>query len=121
MKLVLDIFLVLHLLAFATIVGGVLAETKNFKHGAKVNPGILHGSWLALITGLVMAGVLPFAEPDETLNGTVLAVKGLALTAIFFIGYTFQKKDQTPKWVVPSVGLLAVIAVSTAVIGGVTY
>ena len=117
MKLVLDIFLVLHLLAFGVIFGGVIAETKNFKTGAKVNPGILHGSWLALLTGLVMAGVLPIAEPNEHLNSIALSIKGLAITGIFFIGYTYQKKDTTPKWVVPTIGALAVLAVATAVLG----
>jgi ABC-type uncharacterized transport system permease subunit len=117
MKLVLDIFLVLHLLAFGVIFGGVIAETKNFKTGAKVNPGILHGSWLALLTGLVMAGLLPVVEPDSHLNATALAIKGLAITAIFFIGYTYQKKDSTPKWVVPTIGALSVLAVATAVVG----
>ncbi len=119
MKLVLDIFLVLHLLAFATVLGGVIAEAKNFKVGAKVNAGIIHGSWLALITGLVMAGILPMAEPDEHLNGTTLAIKGLALTGVFLLAYTYQKKEQTPKWVVPAIGLLEVIAVSVAVLVGV--
>jgi ABC-type uncharacterized transport system permease subunit len=117
MKLVLDIFLVLHLLAFGVIFGGVIAETKNFKTGAKVNPGILHGSWLALLTGLVMAGLIPVVSPDEHLNGIALSIKGLAITGIFFIGYTYQKKDSTPKWVVPTIGALSVLAVATAVLG----
>jgi ABC-type uncharacterized transport system permease subunit len=117
MTIVSEIFLILHLIAFATILGGVLAETKNFKHGAKVNPGILHGSWLSLLTGLVMAGLLPITEPTQTINPIALSIKGLALTAIFFIGYTYQKRENTPKWVVPSIGALAIIAVSTAVLG----
>jgi hypothetical protein len=117
MKLVFDIFLILHLLAFAVIFGGVFAEVRNFKVGAKVNSGILHGSWLALVTGLVMAGLIPMVEPDETLNPIALSIKGLALTGIFFVGYTYQKKETTPKWVVPTIGLLALVAVVTAVLG----
>ena len=117
MNSVSEIFLVLHLIAFATILGGVIAEAKNFKTGAKVNPGILHGSWLALLTGLVLAGLLPVVSPDEHINGVALSIKGLALTGIFFIGYTFQKKDSTPKWVVPAIGALALVAVTTAVVG----
>jgi hypothetical protein len=116
MNLVLDITLAIHLLAFATILGGVLAETKNFKTGAKVNPGILHGSWLALLTGLVMTGLI-YAIGEENINNLVLSIKGLLLTGIFFIGYTYQKKDSAPKWVVPTIGALAVAAMSFAVIG----
>jgi VIT1/CCC1 family predicted Fe2+/Mn2+ transporter len=116
MNLVLDITLAIHLLAFATILGGVLSETKNFKTGAKVNPGILHGSWLALLTGLVMTGLV-YAIGEENINNLVLSIKGLLLTGIFFIGYTYQKKDSAPKWVVPTIGALAVAAMSFAVIG----
>ena len=116
MNLVSEIFLVLHLIAFATIFGGVIAEAKNFKTGAKVNPGILHGSWLALLTGLVMTGLI-YAIGEENINNLVLSIKGLLLTGIFFIGYTYQKKDSAPKWVVPTIGALAVAAMSFAVIG----
>ena len=116
MNLVLDITLAIHLLAFATILGGVLSETKNFQTGAKVNSGILHGSWLALLTGLVMTGLI-YAIGEENINNLVLSIKGLLLTGIFFIGYTYQKKDSAPKWVVPTIGALAVAAMSFAVIG----
>ena len=116
MNLVLDITLAIHLLAFATILGGVLSETKNFKTGAKVNSGILHGSWLALLTGLVMTGLI-YAIGEENINNLVLSIKGLLLTGIFFIGYTYQKKESTPKWVVPTIGALAIAAMSFAVIG----
>jgi VIT1/CCC1 family predicted Fe2+/Mn2+ transporter len=116
MNLVLDITLAIHLLAFATILGGVLSETKNFKTGAKVNSGILHGSWLALLTGLVMTGLI-YAIGEENINNLVLSIKGLLLTGIFFIGYTYQKKDSAPKWVVPTIGALAIAAMSFAVIG----
>ncbi len=116
MNLVLDITLAIHLLAFATILGGALSETKNFKTGAKVNPGILHGSWLALLTGLIMTGLV-YAIGEENINNLVLSIKGLLLTGIFFIGYTYQKKESTPKWVVPTIGVLAIAAMSFAVIG----
>ncbi len=116
MNLVLDITLAIHLLAFATIIGGVLSETKNFKTGAKVNPAILHGSWLALLTGLILTGLV-YAIGEENINNLVLSIKGLLLTAIFFVGYTYQKKESAPKWVVPTIGVLAVAAMGFAVIG----
>jgi len=116
MNLALDITLAVHLLAFAVILGGVLAETKNFKTGAKVNPGILHGSWLALLTGLIMTGLV-YAIGEENINNLVLSIKGLLLTGIFFIGYTYQKRENTPKWVVPTIGVLVIAAMSFATIG----
>ena len=107
----------LHLLGFATIFGGVLAQTKNFKTGAPVSPGILHGSWLALITGLILTGLV-YANQEEV-NNLALSLKGLSITGIFFIAYTFAKRETAPKWAVPTIGLLTVLNVIFAVVLGV--
>ena len=118
LEIIIRITLVLHLLGFATIFGGVLAQTKNFKTGAPVSPGILHGSWLALITGLILTGLV-YANGEEV-NNLALSLKGLGITAIFFIAYTFNKKEVTPKWVVPTIGLLTVVNLCVAVLLGMT-
>ncbi|MEO0061352.1 MAG: hypothetical protein RL343_970 [Actinomycetota bacterium] len=117
LEIIIRITLVLHLLGFATIFGGVLAQTKNFKTGAPVSPGILHGSWLALITGLILTGLV-YANQEEV-NNLALSLKGLGITGIFFIAYTFAKRETAPKWVVPTIGLLTVLNVIFAVVLGV--
>ncbi len=117
LEIIIRITLVLHLLGFATILGGVLAQTKNFKTGAPVSPGILHGSWLALITGLILTGLV-YAN-GEQVNNLALSLKGLGITGIFFIAYTFAKRETAPKWVVPTIGLLTVLNVIFAVVLGV--
>ena len=117
LEIIIRITLVLHLLGFATIFGGVLAQTQNFKTGAPVSPGILHGSWLALITGLILTGLV-YANGEEV-NNLTLSLKGLGITGIFFIAYTFAKKESAPKWVVPTIGALTVANVCFAVIMGV--
>ena len=118
LEIIIRITLVLHLLGFATILAGVLSQTKNFKTGAPVTPGILHGSWLALITGLILTGLV-YANGEEV-NNLTLSIKGLVITAIFFIAYTFAKKETAPKWVAPTIGLLTIANLSFAVILGVT-
>jgi hypothetical protein len=118
LEIIIRVTLVLHLLGFATILGGVLAQTKNFKTGAPVSPGIMHGSWLSLITGLALTGLV-YANGEEV-NNLALSIKGLVITAIFFIAYTFAKKETAPKWVVPTIGLLTIVNLSVAVILGVT-
>ena len=117
LEIIIRITLVLHLLGFATILGGVLAQTKNFKTGAAVSPGILHGAWLSLITGLILTGLV-YANGEEV-NNLTLSLKGLGITGIFFIAYTFAKRESAPKWVVPTIGLLTVANLSFAVIMGV--
>lgn len=118
LETIIRVTLVLHLLGFASIMTGVLSQTKAFKTGAPVVASILHGAWLALITGLILTGLV-YAN-GEAVNNLSLSIKGLGVTAIFFIAYTFAKRETAPKWVVPTIGLLTVINLSVAVIGGMT-
>jgi hypothetical protein len=118
MEIAIRILLVLHLLGFASIMTGVLSQTSQFKTGAKVLPSILHGSWLAMGAGLIMTGLLP--ANGEHVNPISISIKSAVITAIFFIAYTFNKKQTTPKWVVPVIGLLTVINLCVAVILGMT-
>ena len=117
MEIAIRVLLVLHLLGFASIMTGVLSQTKLFKTGAKVLPSILHGSWLSLGAGLIMTGLLP--ANGEHVNPISISVKSAVITAIFFIAYTYNKKEVTPKWVVPTIGLLTIANVGFAVIMGV--
>ncbi len=117
LETIIRVTLVLHLIGFATIFSGVLGQVKNFKTGAPVTSGILHGSWLALITGLILTGLV-YANGEEV-NNLTLSLKGLGITAIFFIAYTFAKKESAPKWVVPTIGLLTVANLCFAILLGV--
>jgi len=118
MEIAIRVLLVLHLLGFASIMTGVLSQTKEFKTGAKVLPSILHGSWLAFGAGIIMTGLLP--ANGEHVNPISISIKSAIITAIFFIAYTFNKKETTPKWVVPTIGLLTVINLCVAVLLGMT-
>lgn len=115
-ELLIRITLVLHLLGFASIMAGTLSQVSVFKSGAKVLPSILHGSWLSLITGLLMAGLLP--ANGEDVNGLTISLKSVGITAIFFIAYTYRKKQSTPKWVVPAIMGLTILNLIFAVILG---
>lgn len=114
LELIIRITLVFHLLGFASIMAGTLSQIKSFKNGAVVLPSILHGAWLSLATGLALTGMLP-ANGDEV-NHVVVALKSASLTAIFFIAYTFKKKQAPPKWVVPLIMGLTITNLSLAVV-----
>lgn len=119
LKLVLNIFLILHLLGMAALLTGFFSQMKEFKNGAKVTAAVFHGSWTLLITGFVMTGLAyPLqAETGETINNLVLAAKAVIITVIFFIAYSYNKKEKTPKWVVPVIGLLGIVNICLAVLG----
>jgi hypothetical protein len=117
MKTLNDVFLVLHIIGVGALLSGFFYQLKDWGNGMKVNAGIIHGAWLMLVTGFAMAGILPIAEPDAKINNIVLGAKSIIITAIFFIAYSFNKKDKTPKWVVPVIALLTTTNVALAVLG----
>ena len=112
--LIVNIFLVLHFLGIAALLAGFFTSMKDMKTGMKVNAGVFHGTYLMLITGLVMAGV---TKPEE-LNAIVIALKSIVLTVIFFVAYTYRKKESTPKWAVPTIFLLTTFNIVLAVFVG---
>ena len=113
-ELIVHIFLVLHILGIAALLAGFFTSMKDMKTGMKVNAGVLHGAYTMLITGLVMAGV---TDPAK-LNAVVISLKTISLTAIFFIAYTYRKKEVTTKWAVPVIFLLTTLNIVLAVVGG---
>ena len=113
-ELIIQIFLVLHILGIAALLAGFFTSMKDMKTGMKVNVGVLHGAYTMLITGLVMAGV---SDPAK-LNAVVISLKTISLTVIFFIAYTYRKKEVTPKWAVPVIFLLTTLNIVLAVVGG---
>lgn len=119
---IIRITLVLHLIGLVGLLGGFFYQMGALRTGtAKVLPAMLHSSWLLLVTGFALTGLVYAnqAESHETINNLTLSLKGAVITAIFFIAYAYAKKEKTPKWVVPTLGLLTLLNVCFAVIGGV--
>ena len=69
-----DLLLILHFIAMAGLLGGLLASQ------SKLNKGVLHSSLLALVTGLGLVGIrysLVDSYPDqyEEINHSVVGIK----------------------------------------------
>lgn len=114
-EFLINIFLVLHFLGIASLLAGFLTSMKQMRTGMKVNPGVFHGAYLMLISGLAMAGLA--VDPAE-LNVIVISLKSIVLTAIFFVAYTYRKKETTPVWVVPAIAGFTVLNICLAIFGG---
>jgi hypothetical protein len=113
------IFVVLHLIGLASLLGGFLTQMKELKTGGRIVPAMLHGAWTLLVTGFALVGLVEMSG-DEHVNNFMLAAKSIVITAIFFLAYGFSKKDlSTKKWVVPTIGLLTVLNLVLAVVGGI--
>ena len=117
MQLANDILLVLHFVGLASLLSGFFYQLKDWGKGMKVNAGILHGAWLQLITGMGMVGLIQAMHGTEQVNNLVMAVKTVILTVIFFVAYSFNKKEKTPTWVVPAIAGLTTINIALAVLG----
>jgi len=95
MEITNTIFYVVHMLSILGIL--VLLLLQWNKNPRKFNPGILHASLTALITGLAMVGMWGVVHPDEALNHTKVGIKLLILLVILVIGYMNLKKPVLTK------------------------
>lgn len=88
MDFVYDALLVLHFIGLASLLGGFLVQMRSPDKG--VNPAMLHGALVQLVTGVLMMGILEAGLlPDETANVTKLTVKlavVVVITVLAFIG-----------------------------------
>ena len=114
-KIIINALLVLHFLGIASLMAGFLTGMKQIKTGIKINAGVFHGSYLMLISGLAMAAMI---DPSK-MNVVVVIIKAIVLTVIFFIAYTYNKKENTPVWVVPTIFLLTLANIIFAIFGPV--
>ena len=116
MVIAVNIALILHILGVGALLSGFFYQLKDWGKGMKVNAGILHGAWLQLITGFALAGMVP-ALGEEVINNVALGIKSVVITVIFFVAYSFNKKEVTPKWVVPAIAGLTTLNIIVAIVG----
>ena len=107
------VLLVLHFVGLASLLGGVLVQSKLLRSGARVLPAIMHGAWLQLITGLALTGVI--SATDNDLDNTKIAVKLGILLVIVVLAFINRKKTNPKAWVVPAIGLLTLANIVIAV------
>ena len=117
MEILNEVLLVLHIVGVGALLSGFFYQMRDWGKGMKVNAGIIHGAWLMLVTGFAMNGIISSLHNGEEVNNIVLGLKSIVITAIFFIAYSFNKKEVTPKWVVPTIALLTTVNIAFAVLG----
>ena len=111
------VMLVIHLIAVGALLSGFFYQLKDWGKGMKVNAGILHGAWLMVVTGFAMAAIIPSLKNGEEINNVVLGLKSIVITVIFFLAYGNNKKEVTPKWVVPAIAALTTLNIVLATFG----
>ncbi|MDM7831939.1 hypothetical protein [Cellulomonas edaphi] len=100
------VLLVLHLLGWAIVLGGVLVNLRS----AKIPKGVLHGILTALITGVLMVGLAESSDAIRDPDTTKITVKlliALVVTVLVVLGVRKPRRVTT--------GYLGAIAGLTAV------
>ena len=93
MELLKNVLLVLHLLGWAVVLGGSLATLRS----PKIAPGVLHGALTALVTGVLMVGVIEMGHlyPVDHAKIAVKLVIAVAVAALVVVGQRRPEKVTT--------------------------
>lgn len=112
------VLVLLHLIGMAIIIGGYFANIKT----PKVSPGMLHGAYLQLVTGLLLTGLAEaMVADDAAVNHVKIGVKlvlAIAVAVFAFIGKRKEKAapDQGASAAMShAAGFTALVAVIVAV------
>jgi hypothetical protein len=109
-----QILVLLHLIGFAALFGGVLVQLRE-RH-PEVNPAMLHGAWFQLVTGVLLVGLLeagfdPTAvEPDRV----KVAVKLVVTLGLLVLVAKNRKFSSIPRGLL---GLLGGLTLLNAALG----
>ncbi|MEK8171278.1 hypothetical protein NKH77_22980 [Streptomyces sp. M19] len=91
MDTLIHLFVGLHIIGIAALLGGFLNQMSALRTGeARITKGMLHGALTMLVTGLALAGLNQ--ADDNDLNNTKLAIK-LALLVVI-LGVVYVKRDE---------------------------
>jgi peptidoglycan/LPS O-acetylase OafA/YrhL len=111
------ILLVLHILGFAALIGGLLAQFGSAEK--KVNPAMRDGVGLAFLAGLALVGVLEAG--DDPVNHAKVAVKGVIGLLLLVLVMANTRKPTIPQGLWAGLLLLSVANVCVAVFWSPTH
>ena len=117
MENIYNIFLVLHFIGLAGLLGGLLAQIPN--KPKQLQKLVVHSTWLVFIAGLVMVGINQMMHADdptvEVLDHVKIAIKSTVLIVILALGYLNIKKSELSNKVWGLMTLLATANIFIAV------
>jgi hypothetical protein len=117
MALAVHVILLLHLIGFAALFGGLLVQLRSSE--PDVNPAMLNGSYIALITGVVLAAfveVAPAGFGQEPVNEVKLVVKLLIALIVTVLVTVNRRFSSIPRGLWAVLGCLTLADVAVAVI-----
>lgn len=115
MDVLIHLFVGLHIIGIAALLGGFLTQLKAMGRGtARFVPAMLHGAATMLVTGVILVGLNQ--ADDQTVNNVKIGVKLALLIVILGLVYVKRDDEQVEKPLFALVGLLTVANVFIAVL-----
>lgn len=115
MDVLIHVFVGLHIIGIAALLGGFLGQTKAMRAGeARMSPGMLHGALTMLVTGVALVGLNQ--ADDNSVNNVKIAVKMAVLVVILALVYVKRDEEKVPSGLFGAVGLLTTANVFIAVL-----
>lgn len=119
MEITFKVFLTLHLIGLAGLLGGLLSQISV--KPKKLAPLVLHSAWLMIIAGVGMVGINQAMHSNdatvELVNQTTIGIKSLVIAVILTIGYRNIKKSELSNRAWAMMTALATLNVILAVFG----
>lgn len=115
MDVVINIFVALHIIGIASLLGGFLTQMKAMGAGtARFVPAMLHGALTMLVTGIVMVGLNQMQ--GHSLNNIKIGVKMAVLVVILALVYVKRDEEKLAKPLFGAVGGLTMLNIFIAVL-----
>ncbi|MEW1548135.1 hypothetical protein [Streptomyces tsukubensis] len=115
MDVLINVFVALHIIGIASLLGGFLTQMKAMSEGtARFNPAMLHGALTMLITGVALVGLNQ--ADDQTVNNVKIGIKMAVLVVILALVYVKRDDERVEKPLFGAVGGLTTVNILIATI-----
>ncbi|MCP8706698.1 hypothetical protein QWL27_05610 [Streptomyces thermocarboxydus] len=115
MDVLIHLFVGLHIIGIASLLGGFLTQMKAMGAGtARFVPAMLHGALTMLVTGVILVGLNQ--AQDYSVDNIKIGVKLALLIVILGLVYVKRDEEKVDKGVFGLVGLLTVANIFIAVL-----
>ncbi|MEV0927637.1 hypothetical protein AB0I99_21345 [Streptomyces spongiicola] len=113
MDVLINVFVALHIIGIAALLGGFLTQMKAMGEGtARFTPGMLHGALTMLVTGVALVGLNQ--ADGQPVNNLKVGVKLAVLVVVLALVYVKRDEEAVDKRAFGAVGTLTVVNILIA-------